>query len=515
MNFNSENCSLVWLRRDLRLDDNMAISKAISLNTPFSICFVFDREILDKISENSYSTRDSNNNILDRRLFFIHKSLEEIDSKLKKLGSSLIVFHGYSTISIPKLIKKYRFKNLICSSDYEPLAIKRDNTIKSIIEKDGVNFFSVKDQCIFEKKEIMSNSKKPYTVFTPYKKKWLENFDSSMISNDYSPAQIKEKIIKNDFNFEYQLPPLSKVGFSEKCYFPKRIKIGCEGASDHLREFLTKIDAYKIDRDIPNLSGTSYLSIHLRFGNISIREILRQILYKIKKISDLSLGAQCWLSELIWREFYMQILFNFPYVTEGCFKREYDFLIWEKSKSLLNSWIEGQTGFPIIDAGMRQLNKTGYMHNRLRMLCASFLTKDYGIDWKEGENYFAIKLNDYDLSANNGGWQWAASTGCDAQPYFRIFNPVTQSKRFDPNGDFIKKFIPELSGLDSKTIHEPWLAPTDVLENAGIILGKNYPNPLIDHSSARLKSLERFKKIKFQSSQNQPFGLHTPDNSKL
>ena len=515
MNFDSQNCSLVWLRRDLRLDDNMAISKAISLDTPFSICFVFDREILEKISENLYSTKDSNNNVLDRRLYFIHKSLEEIDSALKKLGSSLIVIHGFATTSIPEIIKKYRFKNLICSSDYEPLAIKRDKTIKSIVEKDGVNFFSVKDQCIFEKKEIMSKSNKPYTVFTPYKKTWLENFDFSLISNHYSSLQIKQKIIKTDFKLDHQLPPLSRIGFSEKCYFPDRIKLGSKGALKHLKDFLTKIDAYKTNRDIPNLSGTSYLSIHMRFGNISIREVLRQITKNIKKISNLSLGSQCWLSELIWREFYMQILFNFPYVTESCFKHEYDAISWEKSKSLLNSWIEGQTGFPIIDAGMRQLNKTGYMHNRLRMLTASFLTKDYGIDWKEGENYFAMKLNDYDLSANNGGWQWAASTGCDAQPYFRIFNPVTQSKKFDPNGDFIKKFIPELAGLDSKTIHEPWLAPIDVLENAGIILGKNYPKPLIDHSSARLKSLERYKKIKFQSSQNQPFEHHTQDNSKL
>jgi deoxyribodipyrimidine photo-lyase len=500
MEINLKNGSLVWLRRDLRLDDNNAISKAISLKRNFAICFVFDKTILNPLLSEPLANKDSNHFVIDNRISFIYDSLKELDENLKKMGSRLIVKHGFSTLVIPELVKKLQVENLICSNDYEPLAISRDAEIKKIIKNNQVNFISVKDQCIFEKTEILTKTGNPYTVFTPYKKTWFEKFFSDYSIDLYEKKMDLSKNLLPVLNNNYfPFPKLEEMGFSNKGLLSLSIKTGNSGAMIYLNEFLNKINFYKSRRDFPAVAGTSHLSVHLRFGTVSIRELVNKALNKHTNLQNLSEGSQAWLSELVWREFYMQILFNFPYVTSGCFKKNYDQIKWASSKSLFDSWSKGFTGYPIIDAGMRQLNETGFMHNRLRMLTASFLTKDLGINWQEGEKYFALKLNDFDLSANNGGWQWAASTGCDAQPYFRIFNPITQSKKFDPEGEYIKRYIPELKNLDSKYIHTPWLAPNDILIKAGIKIGHDYPGPEIDHNSARLITLNRYEAARSRS----------------
>ncbi len=490
--------SLVWLRRDLRLEDNNAISKAISLNTKFILCFVFDKKILNPLLSEPFAVRDTNNFIIDNRISFIYYSLKELDKKLKKIGSGLIVKYGFSTKVIPELARKLQVENVIFSNDYEPLSISRDTKIREVLKQENFKLYSVKDQCVFEKTEILSKTSTPYTVFTPYKKVWFEKFFSSYPFETYQKKQLIKHICTLPVSNFFPFPKLEIMGFSSTNSLPPNLMVGSSGARYSINQFLSKVDSYKSKRDFPALGGTSCLSVHLRFGTISVREIIQKILGNSKNFIALSEGQETWLSELVWREFYMQILFNFPHVVSGSFKKHFDSIQWASSKLLFDSWCSGQTGYPIIDAGMRELNETGFMHNRLRMLTASFLTKDFGINWQEGEKYFALKLIDFDLSANNGGWQWAASTGCDAQPYFRIFNPITQSKKFDPEGKYIKKYVPELTNLSKKFIHTPWLAPDDILDDAGIKMDFNYPTPKIEHSSARLSTLKRYEAAKFK-----------------
>ncbi|OUW04463.1 MAG: hypothetical protein CBD16_02280 [Betaproteobacteria bacterium TMED156] len=496
MELNLKCRSVVWLRRDLRLKDNSAISKAITFNEPFVICFIFDKEILNPLLRGQFATKDSKSLVKDRRVSFIHNSVKELDESLKKIGSALIVKFGYSHEIIPSIVKSFGAKKLICASDYEPDAIERDNNIKKLIQSNDVEFISVKDQCIFEKTEILSKSKKPYTVFTPYKKAWLEQLTINDLNKNKHKSTLEKNIVKFPNSLQFHIPSLKYMGFSEEASLLRFIRTGSSGAAASLQEFLPKISFYKTERDFPALSATSEMSIHLRFGTISIRELVIAAVKPEHNYKNISENTIAWLSELIWREFYMQILFNFPHVISRSFKIKYDLIEWNSSETLFNCWASGLTGYPIIDAGMRQLNETGFMHNRLRMLTASFLTKDYGINWQLGEKYFAVKLNDFDLSANNGGWQWAASTGCDAQPYFRIFNPITQSKKFDPEGEYIKKFVPELKNLEKKYIHTPWLAPENVLNKAGIKLSIDYPFPTINHDDARKKTLERYKEVR-------------------
>jgi deoxyribodipyrimidine photo-lyase len=292
------------------------------------------------------------------------------------------------------------------------------------------------------------------------------------------------------------------MGFDAGNLAALKIPLGESGAQRCFEEFAPRIAQYKNARDYPGAKGPSYLSVHLRFGTISIRQLVQFALNDQRENPRLAEGAATWCSELIWRDFYMQILYHHPHVVTRSFKPDYDAIQWaqgEDAEAHFAAWCAGQTGYPLVDAGMRQLNKTGYMHNRLRMVVASFLTKDLGIDWRRGEAYFAWKLNDFDLSANNGGWQWAASTGCDAQPYFRIFNPVTQSERFDEKGAFIRRYVPEIGGLPDRWIHAPWTAPPVVLEGSGIRLGTDYPMPLVDHDQARQKTLMRFSVVKKQA----------------
>ena len=364
----------------------------------------------------------------------------------------------------------------------------------------------------FERNEVLTGAGTPFSVFTPYKNAWLKRFsteDAAVRSTGAGPASSNRSIgkalasrlvPKTSLPKDMRSPPpsLTALGFEPGNLHALKIPLAESGAQMLLKEFQPRIGQYKAARDYPGAKGPSYLSVHLRFGSISIRELVR-FAHGAQSVAGHAEGAATWLSELIWRDFYMQILHHHPHVVARSFKPEYDAIRWAEGPQAddhFAAWCAGMTGYPLVDAGMRQLNATGYMHNRLRMVVASFLTKDLGIDWRRGERYFAWKLNDFDLSANNGGWQWAASTGCDAQPYFRIFNPISQSERFDERGSFIRRYVPEIAALDDRTIHAPWMAPPLVLKEAGIVLGKTYPMPVVDHDQARHKTLMRFSVVK-------------------
>jgi deoxyribodipyrimidine photo-lyase len=346
-------------------------------------------------------------------------------------------------------------------------------------------------------------------VFTPYKNAWLKKVDSFFLQA-YPLEKYATALAERPEEFRYAVPALTNFGFNATDLAQLPIPTGAAGAQALFEDFTSRIDHYYDTRDYPAIKGPSYLSVHLRFGTISIRRMAREAHRRASAVpgepDNGSHGASVWLSELIWRDFYFQILANFPQVgtpnAKGLapsFRPEYDAIHWEHGKhadALFAAWCEGRTGYPLVDAAMAQINHSGYMHNRLRMVVASFLCKDLGLDWRRGEAYFAEKLNDFDLSANNGGWQWASSSGCDAQPYFRIFNPVSQSEKFDAEGKFIRKYLPQLAGLSNKDIHAPWLANPLELQAAGVTLGSNYPLPVVDHAEARAKTLARYSVVK-------------------
>ena len=352
-----------------------------------------------------------------------------------------------------------------------------------------IGFHTFKDTVIFEKDEVLTLAGGTYTVFTPYKNAWLKKVDDSHLKAypvstchaHLAPPRQPETLMS-----------LEALGFARTNLRALGIEAGESAAGKLLADFVKRIGEYKIARDFPAVKGVSYLSVHNRFGTISIRELARRAL----AMSPGNIGAQTWLSELIWRDFYFQILYHHPHAAESAFRPEYDAIVWPNDDALFTAWCEARTGYPIIDAAMRQLNETGYMHNRLRMIVASFLTKDLLIDWRRGEKYFADKLNDFDLAANNGGWQWAASTGCDAQPYFRIFNPVTQSERFDPHGKFIRRYLPALEKVPDKFIHAPWTLPEAEQLSYGVIIGREYPAPVVDHATQRTAALALYGKVK-------------------
>ena len=392
--------NIFWFRRDLRLEDNTALAHSLLEKENVIPVFIFDEKITKTLTKN------------DSRITFIYNQLEKINEQLKHCNSSLLVLKGNPNEVFQNLIKRYDIKNVFSNKDYEPYAIQRDNKITKLLKQNEISHIQYKDQVIFEPNEILKENGTPYTVYTPYKNKWLNKFREK-------PIQIFNKInFSNFYNNAFDFPTLNQIGF--------------EYSNINVRDYtLTTLDKYKENRDVPADDKTSYLSVHLRFGTVSIRKII-SLLNK----------NEAFLSELIWREFFMQILFNFPHVITQSFKKKYDAIKWRNNKKEFEKWCEGKTGYPIVDAGMRQLNKTGYMHNRVRMIVAGFLCKHLLIDWRWGEKYFAQKLLDYELSSNNGNWQWAAGTGCDAAPYFRIFNPFTQQKKFDK--EFSKKFSRQL-----------------------------------------------------------------------
>jgi deoxyribodipyrimidine photo-lyase len=482
--------SLVWFRRDLRHVDHAALHEALTTSRRVYCVFVFDKDILGALPR------------ADRRVEFILGSVTELDAALRASGGGLFVRHARSLEAIPELARKLGVDVVFANRDYEPAARQRDASVDEALRENGRQLRLLKDQVIFEIDEVLSKAGKPFSVFTPYKNAWMKQLHLTGEAGHVLPYETEPHFSKlAPLPPEETLPSLSSLGFQPTNLSTLRIVPGMSGAEELLDDFLSRIGRYDTARDFPAVKGSSYLSVHLRFGTISIRALVKVAFDAMRNANagGGGSGAATWLSELIWREFYFMILYHAPHVAERAFKPEYDGIRWEEgetAQALFTAWCEGRTGYPLVDAAMLQLNQTGYMHNRLRMVTASFLTKDLGIDWRWGERYFAEKLNDFDLAANNGGWQWASSSGCDAQPYFRIFNPVTQSVRFDADGQFIKRYLPQLAGLPAKRIHAPWLASAAELHAAGLRLGADYPLPVVQHEDAREATLRRYTVVR-------------------
>ncbi|HEY6502551.1 MAG TPA: deoxyribodipyrimidine photo-lyase [Chitinophagaceae bacterium] len=425
--------NIFWFRRDLRLDDNAGLYHALKEGKPVVPVFIFDRNILDELEDKK-----------DRRVEFIHLALQHIQKELEKLGASIDVRFGFPVEVFKQLLDDYPVSKVFTNHDYEPYAQKRDKEIADLLKTSGVSFHTFKDHVIFEKEEVIKDDGKPYTIFTPYSRKWKATLNKFYL--DSYPVK------KYSSNFYKQpakhIPSLGTMKFRQ---------VGEAFPSGKWKEEVIK--QYHLQRDFPGVNGTSRLSVHLRFGTISIRELAREA------------GAlnETYLNELTWRDFYHMILWHFPKVVSHAFKPEYDNIPWRNNEKEFNAWCTGMTGYPIVDAGMRELNATGYMHNRVRMIVASFLTKHLLTDWRWGEAYFAKKLLDFDLAANNGGWQWAAGSGCDAAPYFRVFNPYLQTKKFDPDLKYIRKWVPEFEGF-------------------------GYPAPIVEHEFARKRCLDVYGK---------------------
>ena len=494
--------ALVWLRRDLRTDDHAALHHALRGARQVWCAFVFDRDILDPLPGQQVGPAGAAGAARkDRRVEFIRDSLVGVDAELRALaashgveGAGLIVLHGRAHEAIPALAARLGVQAVYASHDDEPAALDRDARVRGLLADQGVALHTGKDHVVFERSEVLTLGGGPFSVFTPYKNAWLKKCEADCLSA--WPVARHAAALAPMPTGEPGVPALEDLGFARTNLHQLRLPSGPAGAQELLDDFLDRIDRYQDTRDFPAVKGPSYLSTHLRFGTVSVRQLAR---LAMDRREGGSRGAEVWLSELVWRDFYHQVLHHHPRVVTGSFKTDYDRIKWEHGKhadGLFAAWCEARTGYPLVDAAMQQINQTGYMHNRLRMVVASFLTKDLGIDWRWGERYFALHLNDYDLAANNGGWQWAASSGCDAQPYFRIFNPVTQSEKFDPEGRFIRRYLPQLAALPDKLIHAPWLARPVDLVAAGIELGKGYPLPVVDHAAAREKTLLRYAVVK-------------------
>ena len=497
--------TLVWLRRDLRLADHAALSAALDDFPKVHLAFVFDRDILDPLpgqeeARPSAGTstagrasgdpgRVANGLRLDRRVEFIWRSLAELDARLRGLGGALHVLHGRPVNAIPALAARLGVGAVYANHDYEPAAIARDDAVRAALAEDERELRTFKDQAVFERSEVLTGQGKPFSVFTPYRNAWMKRLVDTDLAE--RPVRLEGRLAPASPG----LPPLESLGFSTTNLTELGIEPGESGAHRALADFAERIGRYRDTRDYPAVRGPSYLSVHLRFGTLSIRAAARLALQTMRGDPGASEGASTWLNELIWRDFYFQILHHHPHVVDHAFRPEYDAIRWvdgAEGDALFEAWREGRSGYPIVDAAIMQIRRSGYMHNRLRMIVASFLVKDLGIDWRRGERWFADQLNDYDLAANNGGWQWAASTGCDAQPYFRIFNPVTQSQKFDAQGKFIRRYLPQLAGLSDKAIHAPWMASPVELASAGLRLGVDYPLPFVDHAISREATLQRF-----------------------
>ncbi len=423
--------NIFWFRRDLRIKDNHGFCKALLSGKPVLPIFIFDSTILNDLDDD------------DPRVCFILDELNKLQEEFERAGSSLWIYHGKPLNAFKRLLVEYDIDTVFTNRDYEPYATERDRTIGDLLREEGIGLLDFKDQVIYDRDDIVKKDGKPYTVFTPYSKKWLEKLELGCIELFPSGKYLGNLLKTSPFKRFY----LRDLGFRRTNIDipPKNISVSL-------------LEDYKLKRDFPVLNATSRLGIHLRFGTVSIRELT---LLAAK-------NSKSFLNELIWRNFYMDILWHFPHVEKLAFKKEYEFIPWLNSEKDFKKWCEGKTGYPLVDAGVRQLNQTGFMHNRLRMVTASFLCKHLLIDWRWGEAYFASKLLDYELASNNGGWQWAAGTGCDAAPYFRVFNPLLQQQKFDPEFEFIKKWVPEFGSSD-------------------------YPKPMIDHKFARERAINVYR----------------------
>ncbi len=462
--------SICWLRRDLRLHDHAPLALATAESQAVAVVFILDRVILDAL-ENSR----------DRRLTFIHRSLCELDSKLRAHGSMLIVRTGDPAEEIPQLAQELGAKCVYTGKDYEPYARTRDAKVAQSLFESGIDFVAVKDSVVREGGEVLSQERNPLRVYTPYRKSWERSFEPERDAAEHQ-VTLAHLVQAKEIPEQYKtsLPSLNDLGFEEVDLW---LSPGEDAALEKLGQFAPQMHRYRELRDFPAAHATSGLSVHLRFGTISVRKMVRLAL------SQTSEGAETWLREIIWRDFYQDILFHFPDVVERPFQRIYDDLEYPGEQDHFSAWCEGKTGYPLVDAAMRCFNATGWMHNRLRMVVASFLTKDLLIDYRQGEAYFAAGLLDFDLASNNGGWQWASSVGADPQPYFRIFNPILQSVKFDPEGKFIREWCPELSHLEGEALHFPARASEFELLTANVELGKNYPKPIVDHATQKERAI--------------------------
>lgn len=424
--------TLFWHRRDLRIEDNAGLYKALKFEKDVQPIFIFDKNILDKLPKN------------DQRILFIYNEIQRLKEEYQVLGADLMVFYDEPLLVFKKLITNYEVKKVLTNRDYEPYALERDKSIYEFLQGQNIAFSGSKDHVIFEKNEVLKADGTPYTIFTPYSRKWKETLTDFFLSK-YPTEKYTHNLTKT---LTTPIPTLKEMGFE----------------SQQIVDFPSKtiptkiISTYNDTRDIPSILGTSRLSLHLRFGTISIRSLAREARKR----------NETYLNELIWRDFYQMIIFHFPHSAHNSFKKQYDYIEWEHNEEHFKAWCEGKTGYPLVDAGMRELNATGFMHNRVRMVVASFLTKHLLIDWRLGETYFSEKLLDFELASNTGGWQWAAGCGCDAAPYFRVFNPTSQQEKFDKQFTYIKKWVPEF-GTPS------------------------YISPIIDHKFARERVLERYK----------------------
>ncbi len=480
--------ALFWFRRDLRLDDNCALYRCLNENDQVIPIFIFDQAILNDLPKH------------DKRVEFIWYCVQNIKKLLNPQGSDLVVHYG-AAHDVIELARQFNVDAVYCNEDYEPSAIKRDLNAKAELEAFGVAFLSFKDSVIFAKKEILTQQDQPYHVYTHYKNSWRKRLESADYLS-YPSLKLLHKFQECD---PTPMLTLAQIGFEATGIGQAKIAQTTQHAEGLFEQFkIQKILDYKINREQPSVNGTSFLSVHLRFGTISIRKIIREVVKLSKTLTgEQKESCETWLNELIWRDFYFQILFNYPHVVNLPFKKQYVDFPWHDNAKGFKQWCDGQTGYPLVDAAMAQLNTFGFMHNRLRMVTASFLIKLLLIDYRLGEAYFALKLLDFDLAANSGGWQWSASTGCDAQPFFRIFNPMTQSKKFDPEGLFIKKYLPIFAEIPAKYLHAPWEYRTELL-TYGITLGKNYPLPIVDYVQARQHALALFARFTEQSKSSVP-----------
>ena len=487
---NSVSRALVWFRRDLRVADHPALARALREADAVWCVFILDKTILDGLPWE------------DRRVAFIRASLADLDDQIGTLSGGrarLVVRHADAAEAIPRLAAELGVQAVYAHHDDDPAARTRDAQVGERLAADGRQWRTFKDHVVFERRELLTGGGTPYGVFTPYKNAWLKALHArpELLGDCGSDVDGRRLAAApaSPWRDGAAVPALDEFGFSARAATLQDdpgLRPGSRGSAELLEEFLDRLDDYDATRDFPAQPGPSHLGIHLRFGTLSLRRLVR---LAGQRVEGGSRGAQTWLSELIWRDFYHQVLFHHPHVVAHAYRADCDTIAWEQGEDAeehFAAWCAGRTGYPLVDAGMRQLNATGYMHNRLRMVTASFLTKDLGVSWLRGEAYFALHLNDFELASNNGGWQWAASTGCDAQPWFRIFNPVTQSERFDAQGAFIRRWVPELGLLRGKAIHAPWTARPAELAAAKVALGRDYPHPVVDHDVARAKTLARF-----------------------